>query len=726
MRLGILTLALAVAVPTMLWAQAADDLLEDEKILEEEQDFPDLVRADETGEVMDEFAFLQDDEIESAARHRQVIGMSPAAITVITREDIRTSAATTVPDLLRLVPGMEVVISTPFFISITSRLFWTYENNNYLILIDGRVANVELLGQPFYSAQPLAVEDIERIEIIRGPASSLYGANAFAGVISITTRAIGEESSSSVRIGAGDLGSLRAGGRVNLRFSDFRIALNGAADLARSFTDGTSLGRKTYWMRAVVEYRLSDTEKLLFDGCAAYGKGAMLMGAGSFHTTGNVNALRLAYDSENLKTQLFWLFGNVFGRLTEQLKYSEIVLAEFDGLDTYGNTVDLDVQWTLPKLWEPLLLIVGGRGRISRATDAKLLDAQTFDDIESPNYHQAGLDHWEGRAGGFVHAEYAPVDWITVTAGIRFDYNSESGEFLSPRAAVVLQPTPGQFLRFSAARAFRKPSFPEDKVHFQVNFPTESPLQGESAQAGFREFMSHNIGGEDLHNEELVSVEAGYRGEWMDQRLVVSLDLFCNWYTEITFLASEIVLDQNGLPDLDESRFRFAHLPRDTRFIGGELVVKYNPADNLQLLASWAYREGYSIATGQAGDDHPKNLFTLGGRYISDWGLVSSVYVFSRSDFRQSNVTNPDGILEPFLTQDFDPVLLVFARLGWRASLSDGFELEAGVKWFQPISPFSEPHFRYYEMGGGVTPFGVPYGGEQLQRTLTAYLEGSF
>ena len=152
-----------------------------------------LVSADDEGEIIDEFALLQEEAmVESAARHKQEIGMSPSAITVITREDIEASGANGFADLLRLVPGMEVVITSPSFSSVSTRLDWTFENKNFLVLIDGREANIELLGYTFFELQVVSIEDIQRIEVIRGPGSSLYGANAFVGVVSITTRAVPE------------------------------------------------------------------------------------------------------------------------------------------------------------------------------------------------------------------------------------------------------------------------------------------------------------------------------------------------------------------------------------------------------------------------------------------------------------------------------------------------------------------------------------------------------
>jgi len=153
-----------------------------------------------------ELFFAPTETVTSPARHKQTLGMSPSAISVITKEDIEASGATTIADLLRMVPGMNVVIVSPFVTSITSRLGFTGENQHYLVLIDGREANEELVGMTFFETQPIALEDIERIEVIRGPASSLYGANSLAGVVSITTRSIPDQAHIRMSIQSGEAG----------------------------------------------------------------------------------------------------------------------------------------------------------------------------------------------------------------------------------------------------------------------------------------------------------------------------------------------------------------------------------------------------------------------------------------------------------------------------------------------------------------------------------------
>jgi len=141
-----------------------------------------LVSAQDGAEDIEmEMFFAPEETVTSAARHEQDIGMSPSAITVLTREDIRTSGAINLVDLFRMVPGLDVIVNSPAFTSVSGRLNWTQENNHCLVLIDGREANFELLGATVFEVLSITIEDIDRIEVIRGPGSALYGANALSG-----------------------------------------------------------------------------------------------------------------------------------------------------------------------------------------------------------------------------------------------------------------------------------------------------------------------------------------------------------------------------------------------------------------------------------------------------------------------------------------------------------------------------------------------------------------
>ena len=143
------------------------------------------------------------------------------------------------------------------------------------------------------------------------------------------------------------------------------------------------------------------------------------------------------------------------------------------------------------------------------------------------------------------------------------------------------------------------------------------------------EFMSKSIGNTNLDNEELISFEAGYLGLYLDGTLSVALDIYFSQFRNGTGMSTDIVADTQGLPDLEESFIRVTNDFGDFDLYGSELVVRYNPSRQVSLMASWAYREVYDRTQCCAADSTPKNMFTLGGRFRTDDGLLGSLYRLS-------------------------------------------------------------------------------------------------
>ena len=681
---------------------------------------------DEEEELIDEFAFLEDaGMIELASRHRQEIGMSPSAVTVLTREDVEASGATNLPDLLRLVPGMDVVVVSPSFTSVSSRLFWTNGNTFYQLLIDGRDCMQEMLGQVTWHAEPISLDDIERIEILRGPASSMYGASALAGVVSVTTRVVPEDTSASVRIDAGEAGLLQVGGRASTRFGGWGFSISGGADFSNSFNLPQVPDKWLWKLRSLVEYAWSDTERIRLDFGISQASGSLNSSIGGVDLSIFIRTLRLAYESKQLRGRLYWFNAPMEFTLKAPLEYMGLRLAEFVPVEGTQHTIDGEVQWTLPELHKNLLLIVGGGGRFSWIGSDNLLDGETFSDITSPDYHQPGMSYTEARAGAFVHSEFEATEWVTISGSLRFDYNTATNPFLSPRTAVVFRPVKGQYLRVAMARAFRKPAFIETQLHPMVSFPSDSPITG-PGQDKFQEFMSRVLGNPNLDNEKLLSIEVGYLGQFFDNQLSVSVDMYYNQVRDLIGLNENIVAGEQGLPDLENSVLHSTNTEGDRDIHGLELTVRYNPSKQVSLLASWAYREVFDRTAGRVMDNTPKNLATVGGRFRTEWGLVGSLYLFSRSDLVDNDVESPQGALAPSLTMHLDHIMLFMGKLGYRWQTDDDVRIETGLKLFLPFSPFSGPLFQYYEDPGGESVHGRFYGGQQLRRILTAYLQGSF
>ncbi|MEK6239764.1 MAG: Plug domain-containing protein, partial [Planctomycetales bacterium] len=122
-------------------------------------------------------------EVTSVSRTASTVGKSPAAIFVITNEMIRRSGSKTVPDVLRMVPGLNVAQMTANTWAISSRGFNGRFSNKLLVQIDGRAIYTPLFAGVRWDAQDVLLEDVERIEVIRGPGATVWGANAVNGII---------------------------------------------------------------------------------------------------------------------------------------------------------------------------------------------------------------------------------------------------------------------------------------------------------------------------------------------------------------------------------------------------------------------------------------------------------------------------------------------------------------------------------------------------------------
>ncbi len=138
-------------------------------------------------------------DVTSASKKEQKLSKVPAAIFVITKEDIHRSGATNIPDLLRMVPGLDVAQINPGVWAISARGFNGQYSTTLLVLIDGRTVYTPTFSGVFWDAQDVPLDLIERIEIIRGPGAAVWGANAVNGVINIITRARGIRRAASRR-----------------------------------------------------------------------------------------------------------------------------------------------------------------------------------------------------------------------------------------------------------------------------------------------------------------------------------------------------------------------------------------------------------------------------------------------------------------------------------------------------------------------------------------------
>jgi len=169
---------------------------------------------------------LMNVQVTSVSKKEQKLSRTASAIFVISAEDIRHSGATNIPDLLRMVPGVDVAQIDANKWAVSARGLNSLYSNQLLVLLDGRNVYSLTFGGVYWDVLDLPLEDIERIEVIRGPGGTIWGANAVNGVINIITKKASETKGGTVVAGGGNLdqgfGSVQYGGGLGQR-TDYRI-----------------------------------------------------------------------------------------------------------------------------------------------------------------------------------------------------------------------------------------------------------------------------------------------------------------------------------------------------------------------------------------------------------------------------------------------------------------------------------------------------------------------
>lgn len=527
-----------------------------------------------------DFSVPYEETVVAASRRAQSALEAPNAITVITGDEIRASGLTSLPEVLRRVPGAEVAAMGYSSANVSFRGFNQRVANKVLVLIDGRPEYQDYLGLTLWAALPVGLDEIERIEVIRGPGSALYGANAMLGVVNIITRApgTGPRAEFSALGGNGNIaaGSLVASGGDKVKF------------------------------RASAGY--SQGDKYSKD----YGPGRDDVHSDALDPNLSLRSARgnlTAYYAFNRDFSLA-LSGGANRLVTEFYPSGLLRNFIFDGINGYakvdftGGPVKVRFFWNHSTIdaspqFEPT-------GQRSLATHAELnvFDGEVFfqKEFELGGHHAfaAGLSArlkrvgWdyigplqqEVHAAAFVQDEWRPIKPLTLLASYRIDRhplldNGNPGYAQSPRVSIVGTPFEGQAFRFSFATAFREPTFLESYMNIRT------PVPGVTGASVLTQ------GNRALKPERLMSFELGYRGELGRFGLSWDLALYWNIVSDlVVFSAVAPITADQAFDPLTNSfvlgRSTFINDPMTYTARGGELGVTWNAFDGLDIRASAA------------------------------------------------------------------------------------------------------------------------------------------
>lgn len=669
---------------------------------------PQPILADPSKDDIEDFDELDLEElldvVFTPAKHEQRITESPSAISVITREQIENTHCIDLICMLRMVPEVDIKRIAPGFSTVGARTLSDDYGNHALVLVDGREVNVELFGLPSWHGLPVHLEDIERIEIVRGPVSALYGANAMAMVISILTKEP-KENGAEAFLGGGERYNTSLNLRVNQILGDWRLQLSGGMETSGRWRGFGALGREAGRVRLRVDRQWASSTSSLQVGLVA-GDGDMYFGLAPGTAEALEGHLQLLHKTDNIKAQvsLSVFDGSFFMDLP--LYFAGSKLGEMpDALPFFTANLDNEFQANF-SLMEGNLWILGGNYRwLSVLSDAN--------DPSEVNQH---------RVGFYIHFEQKLGEDLTFIAGIRFDYNNITPFAASPRLATVYRFAEDQFLRMSFGQAFRKPSF----------FYTSTHLTGVKPAPGFEaigDLFRRGIGNENLDNEVLSTFEIGYVGHFLDKRLQLEGNIFFNLYRNIVNFQMDVVLDEFGMPDLQNSWLGWQNKGQEVDTLGATVSAAYRLRGALHLSGSYTFRYSWYIAdpaVDAPSDVHkkgdrvpwePAHLAKLSVLYLPEKGLRVGAAVYGQSSLKEDKPVG-GGLFDETVAVSNPAHAFFSAFLAWRLSAGAGW-VDLGVR----IHNILNTPFR--DLPAVARPDGSELGGHLIGRRVFVYFRGS-
>jgi iron complex outermembrane receptor protein len=460
-------------------------------------------------------------QVTSVTKHTQKVADAAAAIFVITQEDIRRSGATSIPEALRLVPGLEVARIDQNKWAIGSRGFNGRFDNKLLVLIDGRSVYTPLFSGVYWNVQDVMLEDVDRIEVIRGPGATLWGANAVDGVINVITKKAKSTQSAVVTAGAGTderaAGGVRYGGKLGdntyyrayTKYFDWGPSSYPSGMTAHDGWDALRGGFRADWTPA-------GANSLTLQGDVYRSR---------FNETLTVASLSAPY-SNTFPNDGKYSGGNILGRwnhtsegssISLQMYYDNTTITDHSLFGDHQNILDIDFQHGF-HVGDSQQFVWGlGYRSIRDKNDA------SFTVSLQPN--QVTLNQFST----FLQDEISLVDSrLRLTLGSKFEHNEFTGFEIEPNARLLWNLTPNQSIWTAVSRAVRTPALTEEGLRLNsAVIPPGTPSNPTPFPAVVAVFGSHQFNSEDL-----LAYELGYRVQ-ATSNLSLDIATFYNNYSNL-------------------------------------------------------------------------------------------------------------------------------------------------------------------------------------------------
>ncbi|HEX3555055.1 MAG TPA: TonB-dependent receptor [Thermoanaerobaculia bacterium] len=492
-----------------------------------------------------DLSFAETITVYSASRKAERITEAPAAVTVVPEEEIALQTPTgQVPKLLEFTPGVDFTQSGLYDFNFNVRGFNSSLNRRILTLIDGRDPSVPFLGAQEWAAVSFPMDELATVELVRGPGSALYGANAFSGVLNMTTRSPRGDTGGKVRLTGGELGTARgdlryatelgAGwyGRVvggYQQSDDFTRSRNQTVEystICASAAQTNCLRReaqglardqvKIHYGGLRLDRYFSDSQVLTVEGgTAGLGGPTFLTGIGRVQVT-DVNR---PWGRVNFNTLHWNLLGYYDSRKAEkQVALSSGALLFEDSSNLHG-----ELEGNTGFLGGKGFLVGGLAYRKQKVDTADNTGFQTL--MDSPkNEHSEAV---------FGQVEYSLTSSLKAVVAARVDDSTLHDRQFSPKGSLVWAATPTQTFRLTYNKAFQVPNYSEFFLRAPAGAPITAFAPLEAALAPF--LGGHTLGltsipllargNNNLGVEKIRSYEAGYSGIF-GAKLYLTIDYY--------------------------------------------------------------------------------------------------------------------------------------------------------------------------------------------------------
>lgn len=512
-------------------------------------------------------------EVTTVSKEPEKLLQTPAAIYVLTQDDIRRAGATSIPEALRLVPGVEIARIDSDSWSVGIRGFGGAFSRSVLVLIDGRSVYTPLFEGVYWDVQNVMLQDVDRIEVIRGPGGTIWGSNAVNGVINIITKSSKDTLGTLAAVGSGTVdqatGAVRYGGTFH-KTIDYRVYGTGFVRGQEFHTNGDpfdewrmgQLGFRADWSR-------SDQDSVTFQGDIYSGENGGETNIAFFFPPSQANVDATSFVSGG-NLLMHWKHEMNNGSDFRLQAYFDRTNRQDPQLGETRDTFDLDFIYhlALPKHQD---FIWGLGARLSPSNFLQTQPTVSF----TPNQQTDTV------YSGFLQDEIPLItNKLSLTAGMKIEHNNFSGFDLEPGLRALWAPDDHQAFWTSVTRAVRTPSRLDQDLGLTGFVPSASPFP----------IFLEITGNPTFQPEELLGYEAGYRSQ-VNPAFYVDVATFFNNYNDLQSLgAVSLGFAQSPPPS-------YTYILLSVPFVNGlegntdgmEVDPDWKPTNWWQLKGSYSY-----------------------------------------------------------------------------------------------------------------------------------------